>query len=791
MTDEMLLLHEYVTTASPEAFAKIVRQYVDLVYAAARRQVKDAALAEDVTQAAFMVLAKKAASVPTDRPLSGWLLKTTTYCAANARRSELHRQQHERRAAQMARDDRNDRDDGSGGTFEELSPLLDEGLNKLKAADRDALLLKFFEKKSLRQVGESMGISEEAAGKRVSRAVDRLRDFFKRRGVAVSAAALSAALLSESTKAAPIALARMIAASGAAGAAAAAASTSASAAAISKGAMVLVATEKAKAVAVLAAVLILGVGGGVVAVKSALPSSSTPRQVRIDAQPVVATAPAPPQPASKWKFNFAGGASIEILGVNDVAQTPGNWWLPDGSPAPDPIADSRRGSSIRIADPGSRVLMLVARVQGAGDRGTHLEFQDSTASGSQLTNRSDGTEVTWIGKLPADADVAKLRLGVAAVNWDSELVLVPGKSTEGTAGDMTVNGVREQNGKTIVDAVLSPQPGETLDRRVTVTVNGKELLPSSIESTSNLLQSLSHQIPVTYTFNCRLNQVTQIRCVSRPFEMIELDNVSLLRGKQTNVGGFPVAAGPTFPVQFSDGTIVETLAINDPEATPQKWWSANGAPTSPPDLRGLDGAGVSRMPGQVRRRIALRMTGPVRDHSLAVRLAPPLASATGTTSDGKELFMNVVAALPEGQTTTAMRIGVSRGPWREDDRLTPSGSSSTQPARQRGRIVSITESNARTVARILPPPKPTGDERDERIFAKLKDGRELTAGQIGFDAENFGDYTFNCPIAQVDRIVIQSRPFEWAQMRNVALAPATTSPTSIEVVRPTVAQTSP
>ena len=160
MTDEMLLLREYVMTASSEAFAKIVRRYVDLVYAAARRQVKDAALAEDVAQAAFMVLSKKAASVPTDRPLSGWLLKTTGYCAANARRAEIHRQQHERRAAQMARDDRDDRGDGDGGgrALEELSPLLDEGLNKLKAADRDALLLKFFEKKSLRQVGDAMGI---------------------------------------------------------------------------------------------------------------------------------------------------------------------------------------------------------------------------------------------------------------------------------------------------------------------------------------------------------------------------------------------------------------------------------------------------------------------------------------------------------------------------------------------------------------------------------------------------------------------------------------------------------
>src|SRR3954463_15938756 len=100
MTEEMVFLREYAATRSQPAFARIVERYIDLVYTAARRQVAgDAHLAEDVTQAVFIVLAEKARSVPIDRPLSAWLLKVTRYCAANARRHRQRQESHERRAA--------------------------------------------------------------------------------------------------------------------------------------------------------------------------------------------------------------------------------------------------------------------------------------------------------------------------------------------------------------------------------------------------------------------------------------------------------------------------------------------------------------------------------------------------------------------------------------------------------------------------------------------------------------------------------------------------------------------
>src|SRR5207249_1079492 len=113
-------------------------------------------LAEDVTQAVFLVLAQRARSVPVDRPLSAWLLKVTSYCAANVRRARDRRETHERRAASMPQS--NSQHDAE---WDELAPLLDQGLNKLGAVDRDALVLRYMEQKSLREVGEALGISEE------------------------------------------------------------------------------------------------------------------------------------------------------------------------------------------------------------------------------------------------------------------------------------------------------------------------------------------------------------------------------------------------------------------------------------------------------------------------------------------------------------------------------------------------------------------------------------------------------------------------------------------------------
>src|SRR5580693_5738691 len=91
-TDDMELVREYARHGSEEVFATLVSRHVNLVYSVAMRQLGDAHLAEEVTQATFIILARKAETLGPDTILSAWLCRTAQYAAADARKS-LHRRQ--------------------------------------------------------------------------------------------------------------------------------------------------------------------------------------------------------------------------------------------------------------------------------------------------------------------------------------------------------------------------------------------------------------------------------------------------------------------------------------------------------------------------------------------------------------------------------------------------------------------------------------------------------------------------------------------------------------------------
>jgi RNA polymerase sigma factor (sigma-70 family) len=201
------LLEQYASGRSREAqdaFALLVRRYLGLVYASAHRQVRDEHLADDVTQAVFIALAKKAASIPPGVVLSGWLLTATRYAASNARVIAARRRRHETRAAEMATTllEREARDGhGNSSVHPELDDALDEALAELPAAYRDAVALRYFQDKTLAQVAAALRITEDAAKQRVSRAVRRLRAALLARGVAAPATALTAAISAGATEA--------------------------------------------------------------------------------------------------------------------------------------------------------------------------------------------------------------------------------------------------------------------------------------------------------------------------------------------------------------------------------------------------------------------------------------------------------------------------------------------------------------------------------------------------------------------------------------------------------------
>src|SRR4051812_18022074 len=157
--DDRDLLDIYVNTASREALGELARRHVDFVYAAALRQTGDAHLAEDVTQAVFMVLLRRA-HAGHDATLVGWLFNTTRYAAANAMKMQARRAYHERHAMRVEVAESSERQ------WEEVRRHLDGAMARLGSADRDAILLRFFKGWSLKQVAQATGTSEAAAQKR-------------------------------------------------------------------------------------------------------------------------------------------------------------------------------------------------------------------------------------------------------------------------------------------------------------------------------------------------------------------------------------------------------------------------------------------------------------------------------------------------------------------------------------------------------------------------------------------------------------------------------------------------
>ncbi len=207
---ELDLLCDFAQRQSEASFGELVRRYLDLVYSTAMRLVADPHLAQDVSQAVFVALAQQAGLVATKvaqgAALSAWLHLTTRNLAAKTVRTEVRRRAREKEAVAMHEVS----DDDAAAAWEQIAPHLDGALGELPNPDRDALLLRFFERKSAREIGQRLGISEEAAQKRVRRALDRLRDRFVARGtvlpVGVSAPALAAILSAKTIEAAPLAL---------------------------------------------------------------------------------------------------------------------------------------------------------------------------------------------------------------------------------------------------------------------------------------------------------------------------------------------------------------------------------------------------------------------------------------------------------------------------------------------------------------------------------------------------------------------------------------------------------
>jgi RNA polymerase sigma factor (sigma-70 family) len=256
MHDDRRLLREYLE-GSPAALDELIRRHLGLVYSSALRQVGDAALAEDVTQAVFLILMKKAGTIRGQMAVGGWLISVTRNVAINAMKKRTTDRTNEQKAA------RPEAIEAAAGSWEAISPVIDAELARLPRKDRDAIVLRFFENRSFAEIGNELGMTAEAARKRVARSLVRLRARIGRRERALDAASLGAAIAAFAVRGAPHhLLGRTIAAlSG---------NPTPAGKLLMKGALKMIAYQKAKLLAT-AATLAVGVAGVVVAERFIVP----------------------------------------------------------------------------------------------------------------------------------------------------------------------------------------------------------------------------------------------------------------------------------------------------------------------------------------------------------------------------------------------------------------------------------------------------------------------------------------------------------------------------------------
>lgn len=316
--DDWQLLNEYAVRGSEDAFRELVGRYAGMVYHLALRQVRDPQAAQEVAQTVFIALAQKANRIPKQTVLYGWLFRATRYAALHLVREESCRRRYEEKAATM--ESMLDPHEGER-VWDQISPYLNDALDRLSRIDREALLIRYFGNRSHKELAQALGLTEDSAKKRVSRALERLRMIFARLGVAVSSIGLAAAFSTCGAQAAPAGVTLSVTA-----AALAKGSGTTSLLGAAKAVLKLMAWAQAKTtLAVGSGVLLVAAGTATVAVNSAGPRP----------EDLVAKLPHPNGTRVAWDRHLELSASSNLKrvtlaeGLDDLSIHSGAYWTVD------------------------------------------------------------------------------------------------------------------------------------------------------------------------------------------------------------------------------------------------------------------------------------------------------------------------------------------------------------------------------------------------------------------------------------------------------------------------------
>ena len=410
------LLCRYRRTRDEDAFARLISRHAAAVRSAALRATGDSAAAEDVAQAAFLVLLGRLGPASRSARLRGslrpWLLKTARHCASNWRRSEDRRRRRERIAAVPERVDPSEPG--------ELGRQVAAALASLRRRDRRLIELRHLDGLAWPDVAARLSLDPAAARVAGGRALGRLRSLLERRGITAASATVVTALSSLTVRAAsrpslPSPTAFLIA----------------------RGTLTMLKTQIA-ALTVAAGLIALAGIGGALHLAAAQPGDAgggiAPSPSAVAGRP--ATRPADPEPANdplpyELGATLSDGTSVRLVAVGDGVR----WWTPTGEVMPDFGVDpdllpddfepSTRPAAERLERPSGpdvnyvptvAVVDLVGDNVSVGSAGAAVaEFAYGYGSGARVTASplAGGARLTIAGRAQSgDALITNLRIGV-------------------------------------------------------------------------------------------------------------------------------------------------------------------------------------------------------------------------------------------------------------------------------------------------------------------------------------------------------------------------------------------